>query len=133
MPVSVALSRAAAGPPVTVALGLPGTSAALRISGPLAGSLAVTLLAVAAVPVGAAIAAKALAAAGAWPAAAEPATAKLARPRVLRRPHRELGLTALRRFVGEPGQRRADQRPVHRFVGNTRTGLDSLDRLGIGF
>jgi hypothetical protein len=90
-------------------------------------------LAVAAVPVGAAIAAKALAAAGAWPAAAEPSAAKLARPRVLRGPHRELGFTALRRFVGEPGQRGADQRPVHRFVRNTRTGLDGLDRLGIGF
>jgi hypothetical protein len=119
---------------VTVALGLSGTSAALKISGPLAGSLAVTLLAVGAVPVGAAIAPEALAPASAWPAAAEPATAaKLSRPRVLGRSHRELGLTALRRFIGEPRERRADQRPVHRFIGNSRTGLYRLDRLGIGF
>src|SRR4029079_1402322 len=96
----------------TVALGLAGTSATLKISGPLAGSLAVTLLAVAPGPVGAAVAAKAVTAAGARPSAAEPATTKLARPGVLRRAHREFGLSPLRRFVGEPGQRRPDQRPM---------------------
>ncbi len=132
MPVSGTLSRAAAWPAVTVALGLPGTAAALKISGPLAGSLAVTLLAVAPGPIGAAIAAKAVAAAGARPSAAEPAAAKLARPCVLRRPHREFGLTPLRRFVGEPGQRCPDQRPMYRLVRNSLAGLDDLYRVGIG-